>query len=68
MSQLDLLRGAYCPLNAYNGEMIAVLLAAFDKLAHEPLRVAVINGSGRNFQTGRANQRLRAALDLEQCR
>jgi methylglutaconyl-CoA hydratase len=38
--------------NAYNGEMIAGLLAAFDKLAHEPLRVAVINGSGRNFQAG----------------
>jgi methylglutaconyl-CoA hydratase len=38
--------------NAYNGEMITALLAAFDKLAHEPLRVAVINGSGRNFQAG----------------
>jgi methylglutaconyl-CoA hydratase len=38
--------------NAYNGEMIAALLAAFDKLAHEPLRVAVINGRGRNFQAG----------------
>src|SRR6516165_8371238 len=38
--------------NAYNGDMIAALLAAFDKLSHEPLRVAVIAGSGRNFQTG----------------
>ena len=38
--------------NAYNGEMIAGLLAAFDKLAHEPLRVAVITGNGRNFQAG----------------
>jgi len=38
--------------NGYNGEMIAALLAAFDKLAHEPLRVAVIKGSGRNFQAG----------------
>ena len=38
--------------NAYNGDMIAALLAAFDKLSHEPLRVAVITGSGRNFQAG----------------
>jgi methylglutaconyl-CoA hydratase len=38
--------------NAYNGEMIAGLLAAFDKLGNEPLRVAVIKGSGRNFQAG----------------
>jgi methylglutaconyl-CoA hydratase len=38
--------------NAYNGDMIDALLAAFDKLACEPLRVAVITGSGRNFQAG----------------
>jgi methylglutaconyl-CoA hydratase len=38
--------------NAYNGDMIAALLAAFDKLAREPLRVAVITGNGRNFQAG----------------
>jgi len=38
--------------NAYNGEMIAALLAAFDKLSREPLRVAVITGNGRNFQAG----------------
>jgi enoyl-CoA hydratase/carnithine racemase len=38
--------------NAYNGDMIAALLAAFDKLSHEPLRVALITGSGRNFQAG----------------
>ncbi len=38
--------------NAYNGEMIAALLAAFDKLAHEPARVIVVTGNGRNFQAG----------------
>jgi methylglutaconyl-CoA hydratase len=38
--------------NAYNGDMIAALLSAFDKLSHEPLRVVVITGSGRNFQAG----------------
>ena len=38
--------------NAYNGDMIAALLAAFDKLSREPLRVAVITGNGRNFQAG----------------
>src|SRR5260370_23714088 len=38
--------------NAYNGDMIAALLAAFDRLAGEPLRAAVIAGSGRNFQAG----------------
>src|SRR6516164_1877738 len=38
--------------NAYNGDMIAALLAAFDRLSHEPLRAAVITGSGRNFQAG----------------
>src|SRR6516165_3610281 len=38
--------------NAYNGDMIAALLAAFDKLSRESLRVAVITGNGRNFQAG----------------
>ena len=38
--------------NAYNDDMIAALLVAFDKLAREPLRVVVITGSGRNFQAG----------------
>jgi methylglutaconyl-CoA hydratase len=38
--------------NAYNGDMIAALLSTFDKLAREPLRVAVITGNGRNFQAG----------------
>jgi methylglutaconyl-CoA hydratase len=36
--------------NAYNGDLIAALLAAFDKLSREPLRIAVITGNGRNFQ------------------
>jgi methylglutaconyl-CoA hydratase len=38
--------------NAYNGDMIAALLAAFDKLARESARVIVITGKGRNFQAG----------------
>jgi methylglutaconyl-CoA hydratase len=38
--------------NAYNGDLIAALLIAFDKLAREPLRLAVIAGAGRNFQAG----------------
>jgi methylglutaconyl-CoA hydratase len=38
--------------NAYNGDLIAALLLAFDKLAGEPLRAAVITGAGRNFQAG----------------
>jgi len=38
--------------NAYNGDMIDALLAAFDKLAREPLRAVVITGNGRNFQAG----------------
>jgi methylglutaconyl-CoA hydratase len=38
--------------NAYNGDLIAALLVAFDKLAGEPLRAAVIIGAGRNFQAG----------------
>src|SRR5262252_3469070 len=36
--------------NAYNGELIAALLAAFDQLGREPVRLAVISGKGRNFQ------------------
>ena len=38
--------------NAYNSDLIAALLLAFEKLAHEPLRAAVITGAGRNFQAG----------------
>jgi methylglutaconyl-CoA hydratase len=38
--------------NAYNGEMIAALLAAYDALAGEALRAVVISGAGRNFQAG----------------
>lgn len=38
--------------NAYNGDMIAALLAAFDKLARESARAIVITGKGRNFQAG----------------
>jgi len=38
--------------NAYNGEMISGLLAMYDTLAMEKLRVVVITGSGRNFQAG----------------
>ena len=39
--------------NAYNGDMIAALFAAFDKLARrESARVIVITGKGRNFQAG----------------
>jgi methylglutaconyl-CoA hydratase len=38
--------------NAYNGDMIAALLAAVDKLAGESARVIVITGTGRNFQAG----------------
>jgi DNA invertase Pin-like site-specific DNA recombinase len=38
--------------NAYNGDMIAGLLATFDKLARETLRAVVIIGKGRNFQAG----------------
>jgi methylglutaconyl-CoA hydratase len=38
--------------NAYNGEMITGLLAAFDKLTRESARVIVITGKGRNFQAG----------------
>ena len=38
--------------NAYNGELIAGLLAAFDDLGGKALRAAVIAGNGRNFQAG----------------
>jgi methylglutaconyl-CoA hydratase len=38
--------------NAYNGEMIAGLLAAYDALGRKTLRAVVITGSGRNFQAG----------------
>lgn len=38
--------------NAYNGDLIAALLIAFDELGREPLRLAVIAGKGRNFQAG----------------
>jgi len=38
--------------NAYNGELIAALLIAFDRLSREPVRLAVISGKGRNFQAG----------------
>jgi len=38
--------------NAYNGELIAALLAAYDALGREALRVIVIAGQGRNFQAG----------------
>src|SRR5271155_653512 len=38
--------------NAYNGDLIASLLEAFDELGRRPLRAAVITGRGRNFQAG----------------
>ena len=38
--------------NAYNGELIAALLAAYDALARENLRAVVITGQGKNFQAG----------------
>jgi methylglutaconyl-CoA hydratase len=38
--------------NAYNGELIAALLAAYDALGREALRAVVITGQGRNFQAG----------------
>jgi methylglutaconyl-CoA hydratase len=38
--------------NAYNGEMIAALLAAYDALTGEALRAVVITGEGKNFQAG----------------
>jgi methylglutaconyl-CoA hydratase len=38
--------------NAYNGELIAALLATYDALAAKPLRAVVIAGKGKNFQAG----------------
>jgi methylglutaconyl-CoA hydratase len=38
--------------NAYNGEMIAALLASYDALAGKNLRAVVIAGAGKNFQAG----------------
>jgi methylglutaconyl-CoA hydratase len=38
--------------NAYDGELIAALLAALHRLGREPARLAVICGNGRNFQAG----------------
>ena len=38
--------------NAYNGELIAALLKAYDALGRESLRAVVITGKGRNFQAG----------------
>ena len=38
--------------NAYNGEMIAALLAAYDTLGREKLRAVVVAGKGKNFQAG----------------
>ena len=38
--------------NAYNGDMIAGLLAAYDALGARALRAVVITGQGKNFQAG----------------
>jgi methylglutaconyl-CoA hydratase len=38
--------------NAYNGDMIAGLLAAYDALGAQSLRAVVITGKGKNFQAG----------------
>jgi methylglutaconyl-CoA hydratase len=38
--------------NAYNGELIAALLKAYDALAAKSPRAVVIAGKGRNFQAG----------------
>ena len=38
--------------NAYNGDMIAALLKAYDALDGKSLRAVVIAGKGRNFQAG----------------
>jgi methylglutaconyl-CoA hydratase len=38
--------------NAYNGDMIAALLAAYDALGAKSLRAVVITGKGKNFQAG----------------
>jgi methylglutaconyl-CoA hydratase len=38
--------------NAYNGALIAALLATYDTLAGKNLRAVVITGKGKNFQAG----------------
>jgi methylglutaconyl-CoA hydratase len=38
--------------NAYNGDMIAGLLKAYDALGAQSLRAVVITGKGKNFQAG----------------
>ena len=38
--------------NAYNGDMIAGLLKAYDALGKQALRAVVITGKGKNFQAG----------------
>ncbi len=38
--------------NAYNGDLIAGLLATYDALAGQDLRAVVIAGKGKNFQAG----------------
>lgn len=38
--------------NAYNGDLIASLLEAFDDLGRKPLRAAMVTGKGKNFQAG----------------
>jgi len=38
--------------NAYNGELIAALLKAYDALGAQALRAVVIAGKGKNFQAG----------------
>jgi methylglutaconyl-CoA hydratase len=38
--------------NAYNGDMIEALLAAYDALAGRALRAVMITGQGKNFQAG----------------
>jgi methylglutaconyl-CoA hydratase len=38
--------------NAYNGDMIAGLLAAYDALGKQNLRAVLITGKGKNFQAG----------------
>jgi methylglutaconyl-CoA hydratase len=38
--------------NAYNGDMISGLLAAYDALGAQSLRAVVITGKGKNFQAG----------------
>jgi methylglutaconyl-CoA hydratase len=56
--QIDKRGVAYATLNrpdvynAYNGELIAAMLAAFDRLGSASLRALVIAGKGRNFQAG----------------